>query len=305
MPTLARSLMLPRIARRLALALGLTLGILCCLPLAGAATDGKAAAANLTAVQIIEKNVAARGGLAAWRGLQTLSLSGKMEVGSGDSTVRSENFVRTDTPAARKKPPVAPPIGKAAEPPKQVQLPFTLEVMRPRKSRLELIFAGKTAVQVYDGKEGWKLRPFLNRNDVEPFTADELKAEDQWTGIEGPLVDYAAKGTKAELDGLERVDSRQAYKLKLTRRDGSVQHVWIDTQSFLDVKIEGTPRRMDGRLHNVYVYQRDFRPVNGLMIPFVLETGVDGYRGTHNMYIDKAEVNPKLSDARFVKPGGA
>ena len=305
MPTLARSLMLPSIPRRLSLALGSMLGILCCLPLAGAATDSKAAAANLTAVQIIEKNVAARGGLAAWRGLQTLSLSGKMEVGSGDSSVRSANFVRTDTPAARKKPPVAPPTDKAAEPPKQVQLPFTLEVMRPRKSRLELVFAGKTAVQVYDGKEGWKLRPFLNRNDVEPFTADELKAEDQWTGIDGPLVDYAAKGTKAELDGVERVDGRQAYKLKLTRRDGSVQHVWIDTQSFLDVKVEGTPRRMDGRLHNVYVYQRDFRPVNGLMIPFLLETGVDGYRGTHNMYIDKAEVNPKLSDARFVKPGGA
>jgi hypothetical protein len=249
--------------------------------------------------------VAERGGLAAWRALQSLSLSGKMDVGSSDSTVRSENFVRTNTAAARKKPPLAPPADKAAEPPKQVDLPFTLEVMRPRKSRLELIFAGKTAVQVYDGREGWKLRPFLNRTDVEPFTADELKAEDQWPGIDGPLVDYAAKGTKAELDGVEPVDGNAAYKLTLTRKDGTVQHIWIDTKSFLDVKVEGTPRRMDGHQHKVYVYQRDFRAVHGLMIPFLLATAVDGYRGTHNMYIDKAEVNPKLSDARFVKPGGA
>jgi hypothetical protein len=290
----------------LPLAIGVLLGLVCCLPFARAATEATAAHASLTASQIIEKNVAARGGLASWRGLQTLSLSGKMDVGSGDSTVRSENYVRTDSPSARKKAHAAAPPPKAdAEQAKQVQLPFTLEVMRPRKSRLELIFAGKTAVQVYDGKQGWKLRPFLNRNDVEPFTADELKSEARWNGIDGPLVDYAAKGTKADLDGMEPVDGHAAYRLKLTRQDGTVQHVWIDTKSFLDVKVEGAPRRMDGRMHNVYVYQRDFRQVQGLTIPFLLETAVDGYRGTHDMHIEKAEVNPKLSDARFVKPAGA
>jgi len=36
---------------------------------------------------------------------------------------------------------------------------------------------GKTAVQVYDGTHGWKLRPYLNRDDVEPFTTEEAKSE--------------------------------------------------------------------------------------------------------------------------------
>jgi len=67
---------------------------------------------------------------------------------------------------------------------------------RPGKSRVEIEFAGKTAVQVYDGTNGWKLRPYLNRNDVEPFTAEEAKSEAGKT-LDGPLVDYAAKGTRS------------------------------------------------------------------------------------------------------------
>jgi hypothetical protein len=38
------------------------------------------------------------------------------------------------------------------------------------------------------------------------------------------------------------------------------------------------------------------------MIPFVLETSVDGYRATHKVFIEKVTVNPKLDDASFSKP---
>lgn len=260
-------------------------------------------AANLSAAQIIEKNLAARGGLTAWERLQTLSLTGRMDVGSGDSTARSLQFVRDEFPSAHKRAAAiaAAPVA-SADAPKQVELPFTLEVKRPNKSRLELVFQGKTAVQVYDGVSGWKVRPFLNRNDVEPFSASELKTESQTPAIDGLLVDYARKGTRVALAGVEPVDGHSAYKLQLTLKDGSVRHVWIDTKSFLDVKMDGTPRQMDGRLHTVWVYQRDFRPVQGLMIPFELESAVDGYRETHKMVIDKAAVNPQLSDGRFTKP---
>jgi outer membrane lipoprotein-sorting protein len=167
---------------------------------------------------------------------------------------------------------------------------------------VEIEFSGKTAVQVYDGTNGWKVRPFLNRNEVEPFTADETKAESAKGELDGLLVDYTAKGTKIELEGMEAVEGRDAYKLKLTAKAGNVQHVWVDAQSFLDVKVEGAPRRMDGRMHTVWTYQRDFRPVQGVMVPFVLETAVDGYPQTHKMVIEKVVINPKLDDALFTKP---
>jgi outer membrane lipoprotein-sorting protein len=274
-----------------------------CIPRALVAADAKTARANLSAVQVVEKHVAARGGLQAWRAVQTLSVSGTLDAGSGDSTARSIKLAQRRMGATAKKGRVDTTVGAdKGEAIQQVQLPFTLDMKRPRKSRLEIIFAGKTAVQVYDGTNGWKLRPYLNRNDVEPFTAEEAKSETAKADIEGPLVDYAAKGTKVELAAVERVEGHDAYKLKLTMKNGDVQHIWIDAQSFLDVKIDGLPRRMDGRMRNVWIYQRDFRSVQGLMMPYVLETAVEGVPQTHKMTIQSVAVNRALDDSRFAKP---
>ena len=258
---------------------------------------------KLSAAQIVEKHIEARGGLPAWHGVTTMSWSGKMEVGAGDSAARSANYVSESKPRSKQvaRTAVAATTSKG-EPVKQVQLPFLIEMKRPEKSRIEIEFDGKTSVQVFDGKNGWLVRPYLNRNDAEPFTADQAKAEAGKWELDGPLLDYSAKGTKVDAEGVETVDNRPAYKLKLTAKDGSVQRIWIDSQTFLDVKVEGTPRRMDGRVRTVWVYQRDFRRVQGLMVPFQLETSVDGYQDTHKMFVDKVTLNPALDDALFAKP---
>ena len=256
--------------------------------------------AKLTAAQVVEKNVAARGGLTAWRAVHSLKWSGKLDAGAGDSIERSRRFSQNQGRLANSR--MDPSALPKPEENKQIELPFKYEMKRPRKSRMEIEFAGKTAVQIYDGANGWKLRPYLNRNDVEPFTPDELKAEADKADLDGYLVDYTAKGTKVELDGMEKVEGHDAYKLKVTPKAGRVQYVWVDAQSFLDVKVSGSPRRMDGKMHNVAIYQRDFKNVQGLMIPYVLETAVEGYRDTHKVTIESIEVNPKLEDALFTKP---
>jgi outer membrane lipoprotein-sorting protein len=264
--------------------------------------DVKAVSGGLTAEQIVQKHVAARGGLAAWHAVQTMSWSGKMDAGIGNSVARSEAYVAETWGKNTAKMRAAALKGETKEAPKQVQLPFLLEMKRPGKSRVELEFAGKTAIQVYDGKEGWMKRPYLNRDDWEPFTAEQAKASAGKWEMDGPLLDYAAKGTTVALEGVEKVEGNGAYKLKLTLKDGTVQHVWIDQKSFLDVRVEGTPQRMDGKMRTVWVTQRDFRSVQGLMVPFVLETAVDGYRDTHKMILEKVTLNPALDDASFTKP---
>lgn len=277
------------------------LGALACLCVTSALVAGEGATSGgLSSAQIADKNVAARGGLAAWRALQTLSVTGKMDAGSGDSAARSARLARAGLGASVKH--AVPKDDAAASANTQIQLPFALEMKRPHKSRLEIQFAGKTAVQVYDGTNGWKVRPFLNRNEVESFTAEEAKAEAGKDDMDGLLIDYQARGAKVELAGTESVDGHSAYKLKVTAKDGEVRTVWIDTKSFLDVKVEGVPRRMDGRVRHVWVYQRDFKPVQGLMMPYVYETVVEGFPQAHRMIVDSITVNHELSDARFTKP---
>jgi outer membrane lipoprotein-sorting protein len=244
----------------------------------------------ISAAQVVERAVAARGGAAAWRAVQTISWSGKMEAGGGN-------------PPAIRAPGQPPPPPEGVEPKPQPQLPFRMELKRPHKSRLEIDFAGKTAVQVYDGKQGWKLRPFLNRNDVESYTPAELEIAGNEAPLDGALVDYAAKGTKIEFAGAEKVEGKDAYRLKLTLANGYTYHVWIDAQSFLEVKLEGTPRRLNGRLRSVSVYLRDYRTVQGLKVPYVIETAVEGFKRTEKIFIENVQVNPPLTDARFGKPG--
>jgi outer membrane lipoprotein-sorting protein len=232
------------------------------------AADAPAASAQLTADQVVAKNIAAKGGLQAWRAVQSMSFSGKMDAG-----------------------------GK-----QNVQLPFVMEMKRPRKTRVEIEFANDKAVQAYDGANGWKLRPFLGRRDVEQFSAEELKSASMESELDGPLVDYAAKGTKVELAGVEKVEGHDAYKLKLTMNGGQVRHLWVDAQTFLEVKIEGQPRRMDGKMRLVEIYYRDYKSVNGLMVPYVLETTVQGVKPSHKMTIENVAVNPKLEDSLFAMP---
>ena len=271
-----------------------------CLPVSLLAA-GKTGPAKLTANQIVQKHLAARGGVQAWHGIESMAWNGKMDVGYADSVSRSARYVSSAMARKGRKARLPQPTAESRGE-KQAQVPFVLEMKRPAKSRIEIEFAGKTAVQVYDGTHGWMKRPFLNREDWEPFTAEQAKSEQGNWNLDGPLLDAAASGTKVELVAVEPVEGRDAYRLKLTEKSGGVRDIWIDAKTFLDVKVSGTPRRMDGKIRTVWVTQRDFRSVNGIKVPFVLETAVDGYADTHKMIIEKVALNPQLSDDRFVKP---
>lgn len=283
-----------------------TLAILVLMPFVAAlaaASDAPPSLDKLSAAAIVEKNVSARGGLQAWRSVETMSMEGKMGVGGNRRAA-----LPVPLPSHNDRQEVLP-----QRPADEVQLPFVMELKRPRKMRFELQFNGQTSVQVYDGTNGWKVRPFLNRGEVEPYTADEIKMASIQADLDGLLVDYAAKGTTVDLDGTEKVENRDTYKLKLTLKSGQAIHVWVDAETFLETKIEGQPRRLDGTYHPVEVYYRDYRQVSGLQIPFVLETRVLsvaktslGFRDTpvpaEKISIDKVTVNPKLDDSHFSKP---
>lgn len=233
-----------------------------------AASAQTAGAAHMGAAQIVERNVAARGGLQAWHAVNAMTMSGQLEAGGTKNT----------------------------------RLPFTMTLKRPRKSRIEVRFNDQTAFQVYDGAQGWKVRPFLGRNEVEPYTPAEAKAAASWSELDGPLVDYAAKGTRIDVLGMEVVEGHRAYVLKLTMKDGTSRRVWIDAASFLELKIDGDPRKLDGKMHNVAIFYRDYRKEGGLVMPHTLETVVVGARGTHKLIIDKVALNPQADDTLFAKP---
>jgi hypothetical protein len=226
-------------------------------------------AARLSVDQIVDRNLAARGGAAAWRAVKTLTIAGDLDAGGKPNHT----------------------------------LPYVLEEKRPRKSRLEIVFKNQTSLQLYDGSQGWKVRPFLNRTEVEAYTPAEMKSAAAEQDLDGPLVDYVAKGTQISFVGIEPVEGHPAYKLKLTLQNGGKRNLWIDAGSFLELKMDGDPRKLDGKMHNVAVYFRDYKVEHGLTLPHLQETIVEGTKAPpYKMTITRVAVNENLDDSLFRKP---
>jgi hypothetical protein len=223
---------------------------------------------KLSAAQIVAKNEVARGGVSAWRAVETLTLTGKLDAGGKQDTL----------------------------------LPIKIQAKRPDKQRVAIDFAGHTSVQVFDGQHGWKLRPYLNRPDAEPFSPDELQKALAAPPLEGQLIDYAAKGSKVELEGTEMVEKKPTYRLKVTTKQGHTQHFWIDGSTFLEAKAEADPHRFNSKMRKTETYYRDYHRVGGVMIPYVAETRVESAPQGRALTIEKAVLNETMDDSLFAKP---
>ncbi len=224
---------------------------------------------GLTVEQIVARNAEARGGADAWRKIQSM-----VWVGHVDSP---------NAPAPN--------------------LPFVLALKRPDRTRFEITALNQTVVRVFDGKDGWKLRPSGSGNpDLRPYTVDEVKFARDEQVIDGPLLDHEAKGIGVALDGIEQVEGRDAYRLSIRLPSGTTRHVWVDAQSFLDVKYDRQGRGADGRPLTIQVMYRNFRDVDGLRIPFMIESGALGIEKKDRLVIDKVSLNPPLDDLMFAKP---
>src|SRR4051794_33461437 len=210
------------------------------------AEDSAPAVADVSVSDIVAKNAAARGGLNAWREIKAMKMSGEMDAGHG------------------------------------IRLPFQMELKRAHKMRLELQVKSDTAVQVYDGKQGWKLRPYLGRTTVEQMSPEELRAAASETELDGALMDYTAKGYLLELLGTEQVEGKDTYKLRLTLPGNLVRHVWVDATNFLEVKIDSS-RKMDGKDRRMETYLRDYKQHNGLLLPHLLETVTEGVKDSQKL----------------------
>jgi hypothetical protein len=218
--------------------------------------------------EIIAKNIAARGGLDKIKAVQSARHSGKMEFGPG------------------------------------MEAPGVMVQKRPSYVRLDFTVQGLTATQAYDGKSGWAIMPFTGKKDAEAMSADETKDFEDEADLDGPLVDYKSKGHTLELLGKEKIEGTDAYKLKLTRKNGDVDTIYIDADSFLEIK-EEQKRTIRGTDRETETTLGDYREVNGLMFPFAIASSIKGSPQQQKLTIEKIELNVPVDDASFKMPAAA
>ncbi len=221
---------------------------------------------QMTVDQLVAKNIEAKGGAEAVHALQSLKLTGKLLVNQG-----------------------------------QLELGYTETRKRPNEVRSEYSLQGMTAVNAFDGKEGWKISPFQGRKDPEKMSADDTKSLWEDAEVAGPLVDWQEKGSKVEYLGTEDVDGTQAYKLKVTRKNGDVSFVYLDPEHFLEIRIIN--QRMEhGAQVQTEIDLSDYEKVDGVYVPFSVDTGHKGDPDKQKLIIDKADGNVPTDEAMFQFP---
>ena len=175
---------------------------------------------------------------------------------------------------------------------------YVQENKRPDRVREEAIIQGMAQVQAYDGKIGWQISPFSGRKDPERMSQDDTKTLLIDADIDGPLVDYLQKGHKAELAGHDSVEGTDCYKVKLTLKNGDIRYYFLDSDSFLELKIENQSN-IRGTVQYTETFFGDYEKVNGIYYPFAVETGEKGSESRTKFAVDKVEVDVPLEDARF------
>ena len=185
-----------------------------------------------------------------------------------------------------------------------MEIPTTMVQKRPGMSRIEFTAQGMTGVVAYDGKQAWQIMPFMGKKDPELMSADEAKEPEENSDIDGPLVDYKSKGHQVELLGKEKIEGTDAYKLKVTLKNGDVQTVYIDADSFLQIK-EVQKRTIRGTEQQTESSIGDYKEVNGIMFPFAIESAVTGTDQKQKITISTVELNVPADDSLFKMPAAA
>jgi hypothetical protein len=236
----------------------------------GAWAQQKPIDATPSVALILERNAQARGGLDAWRRIQSMVWAGHVEVVN-----------RPDQ-----------------------KLTFLLEQRRPGSSRFEIFLGAQKSVRIYNGKEGWKVRSNgMSKPEMKAFSEDELQFAHDTPVIDGLLMDYVAKAFKLRLAGSDMLDGRQNHVLSVTLPGGMVHRVWVDAETFLESRLDREFRKATGQMALTTVRYRDYHAFEGLLMPVTIETGAQpGADMGSKLVIERIALNPELGDDMFDRP---
>ncbi|MBC7369403.1 MAG: hypothetical protein H7343_21765 [Undibacterium sp.] len=182
---------------------------------------------------------------------------------------------------------------------------FHMIAARPNQVRLETAGGGRTLVQTYDGKNPpWEIDTasmlpvarLMREGAAARFMGD---AE-----FDDPLIESEARGYQLDVAGEALVDERRVAKVLVTRNGGTPFFLLVDLETFFVVQRIDPRRQSSGRNADVVTRFDRFRPVDGVLLPHLIEVSLDG-RVVQTTAIELMEANPKLDAAVFRRPESA
>jgi hypothetical protein len=173
---------------------------------------------------------------------------------------------------------------------------------RPGLVRDENTIQGLTQVTAWDGATGWTVNPFAGRRTADRMDPEDAKSLVLEAELEGPLLGAAAKGLPMTWRGTVDVEGSPAYLVRVERPAGDVQDVYVDPDSFLEIKVV-TRMMIHGVMSESETAFGDYEPIKGVLFPLEVAYGAknhaqEGFRVTWS----KVELQVAAPAALFRMP---
>jgi outer membrane lipoprotein-sorting protein len=180
--------------------------------------------------------------------------------------------------------------------------PFKMISQRPNKIQVTVEFQGAKIIQAYDGETAWMINPMMGSADPMDVTGPEADGLIESGDLDGQLWNYKEKGHQLELEGTEEVDGAEAYVLKLTKKNGNIDYYYLETESYLILKIK-SKTIMNGSETEAEALLSNYQDVDGYLMAFTIEQKYGGQTAMTIM-MDEVETNVEVDESIFSKPAG-
>ena len=175
--------------------------------------------------------------------------------------------------------------------------PSTIVVLNGKGYRSELDFNGQQIIQVYTDKGGWALNPMAGSNEPQAMPESQYKAGLGQLYIV-PLLNYAARGDKAELLGQEKLGNVNAYKLKLTTADNIATTYYFDPSTYYILQTKRSAEMM-GQQTEITATYSDYKKTDyGWFTPHTMQLNF-GEQFSMTAKMNKVEVNTAVDATIF------
>lgn len=178
------------------------------------------------------------------------------------------------------------------------EFPIKIWKVQHEAMRMEFDIMGTNNIQVVTKGGGWSLMPIQGQTDPTPLDSAKAKVMQPQLSINGDIFEYKTEGKKIESLGKENIDGVEAYKLKITSKDGVEAIAYLDPTSFYLIRTKNTVN-VQGNTMDVTVKLRDYKKTeDGYAYPSVIEETNSGM----TILITKAEYNKPIDDSIFKMP---
>lgn len=178
------------------------------------------------------------------------------------------------------------------------EMAMTVYSKRPNLLRQDIKLPVGNVVQAFDGTTAWVIPP--GEEVPRELTGPQAEGARKNSDFDSPLLDYVSKGHKLELVGREKVGAADVYHLKLVKKDGTIEHYYIDTTTNLEVK-RSAEVNAGGGTQFLESELSDYKSVEGMMIPHTIKQSMGGMT-VSQMTIDSIVFNGPIEDSLFKMP---